>query len=188
MSSPVAHSLTGYLTYRLTVRQDETDRWPPLWAYIAMANFPDIDIVFGFLQNTPFQYHHESIANSIGMALGFTLCAWCCTRIHPSGRHWQRAWLFFILYSSHIVLDFFGSGRAVPLLWPLDARTYINPLGFMPGFVKNNTSNVEFVASLIHIWNGIVVLMECAIFLPALYLVERWRGRHSIKAPPGGNE
>ncbi len=36
MPSPVAHSLAGYLLYRLTVRQDETDRWPPLWAYIAM--------------------------------------------------------------------------------------------------------------------------------------------------------
>ncbi|ETW97792.1 MAG: hypothetical protein ETSY1_21315 [Candidatus Entotheonella factor] len=184
MSSPVAHSLTGYLIYRLTVRQDETDRWPPLWAYIAMANFPDIDIVFGLLQNTPFQYHHESIANSIGMTLAFTLLAWGCARVFPNGLRWRRAWLFSALYGTHVLMDFFGAGRAVPILWPLDAHPYINPLGVMPGFVKNHASNAAFLASLMHVWNGVVVLIECAVLLPAIYLAERWRGRRLLEAPP----
>lgn len=85
MASPVAHSLTGYLIYRLTVRPGDTDRWPPLWAYIVIANFPDIDIVFGLLHNTPFQYHRASIANSLGITLGFALLAWCCACIFSKG-------------------------------------------------------------------------------------------------------
>ncbi len=177
MASPVAHSLTGYLIYRLTVRQDETDHWPPLWAYIAMANLPDIDIVFGFLQNTPFQYHHESIANSVGVTLGVTLLAWCCARALPNRLRWQHGWLFLSLYGTHVLLDFFGGGRAVPILWPLDAHTYINPIGFMPGLIKSDASNAQFLASLLHIRNGVVMLLECAVFLPGVYLAERWRGR-----------
>jgi len=178
MASPVAHSLTGYLIYRLTVRQDATDHWPPLWAYIAMANLPDIDVVFGLLQNAPFRYHHQSIANSIGLTLGFTFLAWCCARLHPNGLRWQHGWLFLTLYGTHVLLDFFASGRAVPILWPLDARTYINPFGMMPGLIKNHASNAHFVASLVHVWNGVVILIECAVFLPGIYLVERWRRRH----------
>ncbi len=142
-----------------------------------MANLPDIDIVFGLLHNTPFYYHHESIANSIGVALGFTLLAWCCAHAFPNGLRWRRGWLFFALYGVHVLLDFFGAGREVPILWPLDARTYVNPLSCMPGFIKSDASNTQFLASLIHAWNGVVVLIECAIFLPGMYLVERWRGR-----------
>jgi hypothetical protein len=177
MASPVAHSLTGYLIYRLTVRPDETDCWPPLWAYIAMAHLPDIDVVFGLLQNTPFRYHHESIANSIGLTLGFTLLAWCVAHLHPNGLRWRRGWLFLTLYGTHVLLDFFGYGREVPILWPLDARTYINPFGIMPGFIKSHASNIQFLTSLMHVWNGVVILIECAVFLPAMYLVERWRRR-----------
>ena len=77
MASPVAHSLTGYLIYRLTARPDDAASWPPLWAYVLMANLPDIDIVFGLFHNAPFRYHHESIANSIGVTLGLTLLVWC---------------------------------------------------------------------------------------------------------------
>lgn len=175
MASPVAHSLTGYLIYRLTVRQDETDCWPPLWAYISIANLPDIDIVLGLLQNTPFHYHHASFANSIGVTLGFALLAWCGARAHPHGLRWRHGWLFFSLYGTHVLLDFFGWGREIPILWPFDARTYINPIGFMPGFIKSHASNAQFLASLMHVWNGVVVLIECAIFLPGIYLVERWR-------------
>ncbi len=177
MASPVAHSLTSYLIYRLTVRQDDTDRWPPLWVYITIANLPDIDIVFGLLQNTPFQYHHESIANSLGVTLGFTLLAWGCARALSNGWRWQHGWLFFALYGSHTLLDFFGAGREVPILWPFDTRTYINPLGFMQGFIKSHASNAQFLASLMHVWNGVVILIECAVFLPGIYLVERWRRR-----------
>jgi hypothetical protein len=88
--------------------------------------------------------------------------------------YWRRSWRFLTLYGTHVLLDFFGSGREVPILWPLDARTYINPFGMIPGLVKSNASNVHFLASLMHIWNGAVVLIECAIFLPGIYLVERW--------------
>ena len=177
MASPVGHSLCGYLIYRLTVRQDEADRWPPLWAYLVMANLPDIDIVFGLLQNTPFRYHHESIANSIGLTLGFTLLAWSAARLLSNGLRWRRGWLFLTLYGTHVLLDFFAVGRPVPILWPLDSRTYINPFGMMYGFIKSNASNTQFFLSLMHVWNGVVVLIECAIFLPAIYLVERWRRR-----------
>lgn len=147
MPSPVAHSLAGFL-YRLTVRQDETDRWPPLWAYIAMANLPDIDIVFGLLQNTPFQYHHKSIANSLGLTLGFTLLAWCCAYTFPKGLRWRHGWLLAALYGSHVLLDFFGVGRAVPILWPLHTQTYVNPLGFMPGFIKSGASKCSVFGQL----------------------------------------
>lgn len=177
MASPVAHSLTGYLIYRLTVRPGDTDRWPPLWAYIVIANFPDIDIVFGLLHNTPFQYHRASIANSLGITLGFALLAWCCACIFSKGSPWRHSWLFAALYGVHVLLDFFGAGRAVPLLWPLDTRAYSNPLGFMPGLIKSDASNTQFLVSLLHVWNGVVVLIECAIFLPVIYGVERWRRR-----------
>jgi hypothetical protein len=179
MASPVAHSLTGYLIYHLTARQDEADCWPPLWAYIAIANVPDIDILFGLLQNAPFRYHHESIANSIGLTLGFTLLAWSCSHAHPRAPRWRHGWLYLTLYGVHVLLDFFGYERAVPILWPLDRRTYTNPLGFMPGLFKSHTSNVQFVTSLWHGWNGAVLLIEGAIFLPGIYLVKRWRGQRS---------
>ncbi len=40
-------------------------------------------------------------------------------------------------------------------------------------------SNTQFLVSLLHVWNGVVVLIECAIFLPVIYGVERWRRRRN---------
>ena len=177
MASPVAHSLTGYLIYRLTAQPDDAAPWPPLWAYIAMANLPDVDIVFGLFHDAPFRYHHESIANSIGVTLVLTLLVWCGARLRANGLPWRRAVLFSALYGSHVLLDFFGAGRAVPILWPLDAHAYVNPIGFMPGFVKSHASNIAFFTSLMHAWNGVVILIEGAIFLPLVALAARWRRR-----------
>ena len=177
MASPVAHSLTGYLIYRLTAQPDDAAPWPPLWAYIAMANLPDVDIVFGLFHDAPFRYHHESIANSIGVTLVLTLLVWCGARLRANGLPWRRAVLFSALYGSHVLLDFFGAGRAVPIFWPLDAHAYVNPIGFMPGFVKSHASNIAFFTSLMHAWNGVVILIEGAIFLPLVALVAQWRRR-----------
>ncbi len=167
----------GYLIYRLTVRRGEEQRWPPALAYMAAANAPDMDVILGVLLDDPMRYHHDTVGNSLGCALIFALICRLCAISHQRAVRWKHGFLFFGLYVSHVLLDFLGQERALPLLWPLDTTRYLTPSGIFPGLSWTEVSSLGFLISLFTLENLMVLGFEILLMLPRLVLTEVWHKR-----------
>ncbi len=186
MPSPVGHSLTGLLFYRLTVPPGKESSRPPVWAYIAAANAADVDIILGLLIGDPMRYHPTGIITSLGGALLFMLVIRLSTVGKPRSVQRQYSCLFFVIYALHVTLDFTNQNRHLPLLWPFTTTFYSTPFGILPNLTRDETSSLGFLASMFSLWNLQVVAMECLFHLPGVALVEAWRRRRANRLSPSG--
>src|SRR5919109_37383 len=133
MPSPVGHSLTGYLIYRVAAK-DAEDRWWTFALYLAAANAPDLDFIPGLLMGNPGRYHHGP-SHSVGFAILFGLALSLTMALFKRGDGMRNLTVFFSLYFSHVLLDYVGTDTSfpygVPLLWPLSHEYYIAPFAFL---------------------------------------------------------
>ena len=122
VASPVAHSLAGFWTFLLLTLRSKMHliaacrRYlPQLILLILLANLADFDFLVGL--------HHgftHSFAAAVFVALGVS-CVW---RI--AGTFWRSATLYFLAYSSHLLIDLFTGAKlgwnatasGIPLFWP----------------------------------------------------------------------
>ena len=133
MASPIAHSFAGFWTLacqRGHFKTQLTAHWRqcllPLGVLILLANAPDLDLLLGNAVHRGFT-HSLMAATSVSLALS---CVW---RIAPG--FWRSAIVYFIAYSSHLLIDFFtgtkigwtNSGFGMPLFWPWP-KTFSSPL------------------------------------------------------------
>jgi membrane-bound metal-dependent hydrolase YbcI (DUF457 family) len=143
MASPIAHSFAGFWTFvcrRGDFRQRLATHWReyllPLGVLIALANAPDLDLLLGNAVHRGFT-HSLTAATLVSLALS---CVW---RIAPG--FWRSAILYFIAYSSHLLIDLFtgtkigwtNSGFGMPLLWPWP-KTFSSPLILIFGIHHKN--------------------------------------------------
>ena len=173
MPSPVAHSLMGYLIYRITPRERREPIWPSLLTCVFVANAPDLDFIPGVLLGDPRWYHHDGISNSLGAAVLFT-CVWSlltATRQHVA--LWKNAVLVFCLYMSHVGLDILGIKRDIPLFWPFTTTRYGAAIGVLPGLDLVDGSNLTFFESLFSFLNVGVLVLEALFMLPLIVLIAR---------------
>jgi hypothetical protein len=168
----------GYLIYRLTLRPGASPHLAPMWLYVAVAHAPDADIFLGILLNDPLGYHRTGISHSVGSTVLFAVLGGLWGMARGRRLALQYGVLCFCLYASHILLDFSGHQRQLPLLWPLDTQLYTTPYGFLPTFSRSQTpSNTAFLSSLLTPWNLAVMAIETLFLLPAIWLVKAWQKR-----------
>jgi inner membrane protein len=140
--------------------------------FLFAANAADLDFIPGLLVGNPNRYHH-GISHSIGLAVLFALVAGYFLRLRNSFKYSFIA--FFILYLSHIVLDYFsidtGAPYGEPLLWPLVNDYYISPVAFLPD-IQRAAAGKEFILSLFSPHNFWAVTVECLILLPFILLIQ----------------
>lgn len=165
MPSPVGHSLVGYLVARQVFGTNRLLCRPALIC-VAVGNLPDLDFIPGALAGQPNLYHH-----AVSHSIGFGLLACGLLAMFFAGTMGLRRLacfaLFFVLYGSHLFLDYLSaSGRepfGIPAFWPLSGRYFISPIPVLPGVAHSglhDASILQFLDSALSMYNLRVILIE----------------------------
>ena len=143
MASPIAHSFAGFWTFvcrRGDFKKQLTEHWRKyllsLGVLILLANAADLDLLLG-------NAVHRGFTHSFTAAMLVSLAVTCVWRIVPG--FWRSAIVYFIAYSSHLLIDFFtgtkigwtNSGFGMPLFWPW-SKTFSSPLILIFGIHHKN--------------------------------------------------
>ncbi len=169
MPSPIAHSMMGYIVYRVarnSLPQHELRYVGPLprllLATIGLSLLPDVDVLPGLLVGSLGSFHN-TVAHSLlfGFIVALSIGAMVWVRHRAGFSHWCI--IALVCYELHVIMDFFTVGRGVMLLWPLTAERYAAPLMLFYGLHWS-----EGLLSAKHLWTimtegGFVMLIACVI-------------------------
>ena len=140
--------------------------WKTVFIYVVLANLADFDFLFGFVVGEPNKYHHQ-FTHSIVMAAviaGIFAYIFCTNK---KEEFFKTFGLFFGVYFSHILIDFFTLDTSFPfgeqLFWPFSNQYYISPFWIFMDVHKSNAS-IDFFQSLFSKHNFFMVLSEIGIF------------------------
>lgn len=180
MSSPVGHSLAGYLLYYFKVKGAQPKRDILLFvAALLVANFPDLDFLPGFIIDQPNRYHH-GISHSFGVALFVSLfMAWVINLLKKQSL--AKNFLFFLsVYSSHLLLDFISVDSrppaGIPVFWPLSSQYMILAKPILPPIRHSHLDNATSVQLLVDVFsmhNLYVIFFEFSIIIATFFIVLR---------------
>lgn len=168
MPLPVAHSMAGLSIYFWGEElRFFKNRGLTLLLFAFVAVLPDADFFPGWLQGNPNLYH-TLWSHSLGAAiLAAGLFALVFSR--KNGQFLRYFVIFFSLYYSHIILDFFNDDTRPPLgvmaFWPLSSTFYLSPVPLFDSVHKSSDSST-FVASVLSFPNLIGAVKELLILSP----------------------
>jgi membrane-bound metal-dependent hydrolase YbcI (DUF457 family) len=182
VASPVAHTFAGFWTFLLLTARSKVrlvtacrQYLPQLLLLVLIANFADIDFLFGL---------HRSFTHSLAAAVFVALAVSCVWRI--AGSFWRSAGLYFLAYSSHLLIDLCtgtklgwnATASDTPLFWPW-RKDFGSPLVLLVG-VKHK----DF-AALFSMENLQSSLYELLIFgLITAALIVLWVRHQKDRAMP----
>jgi inner membrane protein len=184
MPLPIGHALAGIAMRQARPAVFFAKRWADVLFFVFLANLPDADFLPGILLGRPSLYHH-GIFHSLGAAVA--------TAIVGGGLFYLRAKKFraataliFLVYSGHLLLDFFARDAVapygLPMFWPLSRRYFIAARPIFLNVTRSQRSH-DFFASLFSNHNLEAALREIAILgglALAVVLLRRWlQGRRS---------
>lgn len=187
MSSPIGHSLAGYViaAYR------SASIWPRnaglTLLYLLLANAPDLDFIPGMLVGQPNRFHH-GISHSIGAGIMAALVVTLLIRAKTK-RSFKREFAFtFLIYLSHLLLDIICvDGRpplGIPLLWPLSETYFMFPL--LPPVthsVLDHATIGQFFRDAFSLHNLYVIGLEIMVTIPFMvFLYLKRPNRQNRKA------
>jgi membrane-bound metal-dependent hydrolase YbcI (DUF457 family) len=125
MATSWGHYLLG-LSITQGPASDAAEKKRGLWLAL-IACVPDLDLILGVFVGKLNQFHH-GITHSFAAALIFSASTWLLFRSLVGTLSLKLSILIFLLYSSHVILDYFtldtGAPYGVPLLWPLSHESY----------------------------------------------------------------
>jgi inner membrane protein len=191
MPLPIGHALTGIAFLPACPGLIFKKKWADVVFFIFLANLPDADFLPGLILGFPNLYHH-GIFHSLGAALAVTaIIGWFFFRKkqHP----WRLSALVFLLFYSHLLLDFFTmdftAPYGLPIFWPFSKKYYIAAHPFFFNITRSaHTAN--FFSSLLNRHNLKAALLEIVLLggLALLAGVVHWLlNKNSGRSrPPGG--
>ena len=178
MPSPVGHSLAGYLIYHLTQGPARWHQWSLVALYLVVANAPDLDFIPGLLVGDAGRYHH-GITRSMGFAAFFGFFFSMFLYLYKRAAIRRNFTIFFCLYLSHVVLDYFSMDSSapygVPVYWPIDGQYYIASFTLFSDITRVSSSGATFFSSLFSMHNLWSVCVELVVFLPLVLLLFTWK-------------
>ena len=127
MPSPLAHAVSGYVLAKVLPQPQSlgrSRRWLPFYGVFA-ATAADFDFIPQLLTG---ENYHRGLTHSLLFTLGFSAFGLILTR----GKYRNRFGFTAILYSSHLLLDFFSAGRGIQLFYPLTSY-WRSPVIIFPG-------------------------------------------------------
>jgi len=182
VATPIGHIIVGLALGRAhrPALKDYPLRW---YAFCALAAiFPDLDFLAGLLFGDLHRFH-QGVSHSFVAALVFGVAASYGAAFFRVSRL-RLAVFGFLLYASHIMLDYFcDDARApfgVPLFWPFSSGHFIFPWPFLSG-VRHGVpgDSVSDVLVQLFSWHNVWTLVVEVIFLaPILLIVMYFTGRH----------
>jgi inner membrane protein len=177
MPSPIAHTLAGYVVYRVNSDKPVPHRdWRMILFYILCANLPDLDFLPGFLIGEPNRFHH-GISHSLGFAVLFGILVGLFLHWRRNEGFLRNFLVFFSLYFSHLILDYLADDTSAPygepLWWPISNEYYISPVLIFTDIQRvSSGGRLSFITSLINLHNVWAVTLEFIVLLPILGLIE----------------
>ena len=127
MPLPIGHTLTGIAFFETHPGMFFKNKWADAFFFIFLANLPDADFLPGLILGFPNLYHH-GIFHSLGAALAVAAAVgWI---FYQKKQHfWRFSFTVFLIFYSHLLLDFFTKDFAapygLPLFWPFTKNYYI---------------------------------------------------------------
>ncbi len=178
MPSPIAHAVSGYVFAKFLPltqpRISRRRRWELLCLYpVFVAIVADLDFIPQIITGESF---HRGLTHSLIFTLGFSLILAFILRYRWQFSYQQLAWITFILYGSHLVLDFFTEGRGIPLLYPFTENFFVSSITIFPG--------VHHSRGLWHYSHLIWICFELVYSVLLVWGVRWWR---LVKANPRRN-
>ena len=178
MPSPIGHALAGAAFFEARPDLFFRVKWLEALFYAFLANLPDADFLPGFIQGYPNRYHH-GIFHSLGAAVAVAAVSGLVFLWLKKKRPWKASLFVFLVFYSHLLLDFFTWDFAppygLPLFWPFSAKYFI---AAHPVFININRSarSANFFSSLFSSHNLDAVLRELALLggLAILAATARW--------------
>jgi membrane-bound metal-dependent hydrolase YbcI (DUF457 family) len=183
MPLPIGHALAGIAFFQTRPGLFFKNKWHDALFLIFLANLADADFLPGLLVGFPNRYHH-GIFHSLGAALAISVAiGWIFLRKkrHP----WRLSALVFLVFCSHLLLDFFtydfAAPYGLPLFWPIANDYYI---AGHPIFINITRSphSVNFFSSLFSGHNLKAALLEIALLGAPVLLVTIARRRLKRRA------
>ena len=136
MSSPILHSVSGYIISKFLPLIKPASKVKKVWTVqmvyiIFITNVADLDLIPQLLTG---EKYHRGLTHSLIFALLFSVVF--CQFSYFLGYYLYKN-LFLntsILYISHLFLDCFTRGsKGIKLLWPFSDNFYRSPISFIPG-------------------------------------------------------
>jgi len=188
MPLPIGHTLAGIAFSQTSPGLFFKNKWADALFFIFLANLPDADFLPGLILGFPNLYHH-GIFHSLGAALAVTAAiGWIFCR---KNRHlWRFSTFVFLIFYSHLLLDFFTKDFAapygLPLFWPFSKNYFI---AAHPIFINvtRSTHSVNFFSSLLSRHNLEAALLEIVLLSGLVLLaviVRRLLNKSSSRSNP----
>ena len=133
MPSPLVHSATGYVIWRL-IRTSLDRRGPgaPVWGLAALvlcigvSIVPDFDFIVGMLAGNPGAYHNQFMNSAVAAGI-VSLIAAALARSLAGIRFGLALAAALACYGTHLLMDFWTHGRGLKLLWPFTDHRFQPP-------------------------------------------------------------
>lgn len=173
MPSPIAHSVTGFVIFRLFSKDKQATLCGENGLYtsfivIFLSNVPDLDFIPQLL--TGEKYHH-GLTHSITFTVLFAVVVGLIGRLFRKQIFKRLFFLTLIIYGSHLFLDFFTEGgKGIQLLWPFAESFFISPISVFPG-----AHHSKGLVDLSHLVFVIFELFYSAVLLVGLWI---WKKRN----------
>lgn len=180
MPSPVAHSLIGLAAANVPLKHRLYSSIFWFVFVVFAANAPDLDFIPGLMVGNINKYHH-GISHSIGMAIIFALLsggvAWLMKKPYK-----QVFVIALIMYSSHLLADYFTIDRVEPhgmqLLWPFSREYFLAPVQLFHPVEHGNIgdAHARVFDKIFSNENVVAAGVEILIVLP-MWLFTFWLSR-----------
>jgi LexA-binding, inner membrane-associated putative hydrolase len=172
MSSPIGHSLAGYVIYAIHFKTLRPENYRNLLIFIFIANAPDLDFLPGILIGKPNLYHH-GISHSLGTAVIFSLFSSFIFQADHCKSSFKTFYVYLSLYASHLILDLLClDGRppsGIPIFWPLISNYFTIPI--LPPITHSHIDHAtirQFLSDALSLHNLYVIFLECAFTVGCL--------------------
>ncbi|HDL19588.1 MAG TPA: metal-dependent hydrolase [Bacteroidetes bacterium] len=167
MPTPVGHSLIGLILYYSFFKRKKPGKWITLFLIIFVSILPDFDFLPGILVREPNKFHH-GFSHSFGFALLLTGFIYLIETYILHRKKEQYYLWFLILYSAHLIADYFAVDTRLPygepLFWPFFHGFFLFPYPFLLDVQRADGLN-RFFPSLFSRHNLLTILWEIGFSL-----------------------
>ena len=119
MPLPLGHAAIGLMTYETSVGHSAFQNWKRFIFITALANLPDVDVIFGLLFKWNGNAFHRGPTHSLIFAITAGFLAYIIAK------RWFKIrrityWFSILLILSHVIADALLTNSPVSLFWPFE--------------------------------------------------------------------
>ena len=148
MCTPIGHSLAGAIVVHQSRQPFQWTNWKSILGLLVISNLPDLDIVFGWINGNPNQYHQIGTHSLLFIIAVSLFTGWIFSLVRQ-GQGLQVGMLVFGILAAHLLCDILGSDTLPPYMPRPMVRFSSNPVHTPTASSVVKPMNQPFVQSLV---------------------------------------